>query len=94
MHTMAFHPQLFEHRATATDALAEHDCCLFQDFASIDILHESHGLEVCGIATEGEARAILRILQRVFPSWRFGGACYQDHHAGQGWLAEITKSPR
>lgn len=92
--TFAFHPELFEHRATAIDALAEHECYQYQDFGAVDLLHDEYGLEVCGIATEGEAWAIARILRQPFPAWPFVRVSYQDQHSPPDWKAEVWKLTR
>src|SRR5438552_12616949 len=46
----AFHPELFEHRTLALEALAAHDLHWFEHFGSVDLLHDLFGLEVCGIS--------------------------------------------
>lgn len=68
MSDFAFHPELFEHRTLALDALARHDYNWFEHFSSVDLLHDLFGLEVCGIAEKRDAEVIFSILEELFAS--------------------------
>ena len=58
MEPFAFHPELFELRNEVLEALGSHGFAWLSEFASIDLLHDVYGLEVCGIRAEDDARSI------------------------------------
>lgn len=66
-----FHPELFEQKMEAGEALAEADINAFSDYSSIDIEHDAYGLEVDGIISQAIARRVTQVLQKKFPSWRY-----------------------
>lgn len=70
MSSFSFYPELIEYQGEVRELLAEHDYEWLSDYSAVDCLHDVHGLEVCGIATEQTAHAVLRILGRRFSSWR------------------------
>ena len=41
-------------------------------YSSVDIIHEEHGLEVCGIHDQEDAEFIRALLHRLYPSWHRG----------------------
>jgi hypothetical protein len=94
MQPFAFHPELFEHRTRALDALAECGFLWLSHFGSVDMRHDVFGLEVCAIRDEADARAIERLLLRLFPTWRHRRRYYEDVNAGEiGWKVVIQRDP-
>lgn len=72
-----FHPELFEARARASDAIEVAGFSMFSDYSSIDLLHEEYGLEICGIRKEKDVETITKALQLTFPHWHFTGVCFK-----------------
>ena len=62
------------------------------DYSSVDILHDVHGLEVCGILNPLEAIQIIRLLIRLFPGWSPGWLHAPDAACQQGWVARIQRN--
>lgn len=88
----AFHPQLFEHRTEALEALAAAGYAWLSDFSSVDLLHEVYGLEVCGIPDRDDARAIRRVLRRTFRRWPFCNLSLKDWgDRDLGWRVVIHR---
>jgi hypothetical protein len=87
----AFHPELFEHRTLALEALAARDLHWFEHFSSVDLLHDLFGLEVCGIIEERNAELALRVLQETFPEWPYSDVYYRRYGRERGWKALIHK---
>jgi hypothetical protein len=79
MSLFAFHPELFEHRTFALEALAAHDLHWFEHFTLVDLLHDLFGLEVCGIIEERNAELALCILQETFPEWPHSDVYYRRY---------------
>ena len=98
MSRFAFHPELFEHRTLALEALDRHGYCWLEDFSAVDLLHEEFGLEVCGLAEEADAEIVLLVLQETFPNWSHADLRYSDRSRELGWKVVIyktaAKSPR
>jgi hypothetical protein len=67
-----FHADLFADRTRVLEALCGRGLMWLSHFSSVDLLHESHGLEVCGILREEDALKIQDILLQLFPGWRPG----------------------
>ncbi len=88
-----FEPELFDHRTTAMEALAEEGFDWFSDFSSVDLLHDVFGMEVCGIAKEDDALNIESILHRVFPTWKYSRLGYKDGERDPGWKVVIHRDP-
>jgi hypothetical protein len=94
MSDFAFYPELFEHRTLALETLAQHNYNWFEDFSSIDLLHDLFGLEVCGIAEEEDAQIILSILEELFPEWPNTDVYYHQYERDRGWKAIISRDRR
>ena len=94
MSEFAFHPELFEERTVALETMAERGFHWFEHFSSVDLLHDLYGLEVCGIAEEDDAGAILVVLQERFPAWTHTDLYYHDHDRDRGWKAMIFKKQK
>jgi hypothetical protein len=87
-----FHPELFEHRTLASEALAAEDYLWLSDYASIDLRHEDFGLEVCAIKDEADAIYIQCILRALFPDWPFSRRCLKDYgDRDLGWRVTICR---
>ena len=64
------------------------------DSSSVDLLHDVHGLEVCGIREEADVRTIRDLLRRLFPDWRFTHHYYKDGATREpGWKVVISRDP-
>jgi hypothetical protein len=72
MSQFRFCPELFEARNDVLSALADEGLSWLSHFSSVDPLHETYGLEVCGIHDRDDAIAIQRILVDMFPKWCAG----------------------
>jgi hypothetical protein len=94
MSEFAFHPELFEHRTLALEALAQRDYIWLEDFTSIDLLHDVFGLEVCGIPEKRNAAIILSILREAFPDWSHSDIYYHQYERDRGWKSIIFQRPK
>ena len=92
MSDFAFHPELFESRGLAIETLAQHGYQWLEHFSAVDLLQDLFGLEVCGIAEEQDAQAILSILRKLFADWRHTDLYYHDAERDRGWKALIFKN--
>ena len=61
------------------------------DYASVEVLHDVHGLEVCGIRNAEDAMTITRLLMRIFPGWTPGWLHHPDAASEQSWIASIQR---
>jgi hypothetical protein len=84
-----FHPELFEERARASEALEESGIAWLSDYGSIDLLHEEYGLEVCGIHEKENMTRVAEAMQAAFPHWHFGCGCFKDYGREAGWKFKI-----
>lgn len=89
-----FHPELFEAKGRASELLDDLGLTWFSDYSSIDLLHEEFGLEVCGIQDEAQVTPIYRALQRGFPHWHYGHACWHNRQRDPGWTVSIHLFPQ
>jgi hypothetical protein len=64
-----FHADLFADRTRVLEALSARELMWLSHFSSVDLVHESHGLEVCGIVRQEDALKIQDILIQLFPGW-------------------------
>jgi hypothetical protein len=94
MTQFAFHPDLFERRNRALQALADRGYTWMEHFGSVDLLHDLYGLEVCGIPKESDSTAILGLLQKLFPDWQHSDVHYHDRSRDRGWKVLIFKHGR
>ena len=67
-----FSPELFEYRNEVLGLLSEAGYEWPSHFSSVDPLHDLYGIEVCGIHDQRDARDILDLLMRMFPTWHPG----------------------
>lgn len=94
MNELRFSPELFEHRSDALEVLAEHGFEWLSDFATIDVLHDLYGLEVCGIPDEETARRILDLLRRRFLDWTQRSLVLKDWGSrDRGWRVRVHRDP-
>jgi hypothetical protein len=89
----SFHPELFDDRTKAMEALAAAGFDWFVHYSAIDLIHDQYGLEVCGIPDEKDAETIQKIMRRTFPHWRYTRIYYHDYTRDRGWKVEIYKQP-
>ena len=78
MKPFEFHPELFELRNAALEALAENGFTWLSDFGSIDLQQDVYGLEVTGIREEADAKNIAALLHRMFAGWHYRRTYYKD----------------
>lgn len=90
MKEFTFHPELFEHRESAIEALSAHGIDLFTDYSTVDLEHELYGLEVGSFQDRAVAEKVLSILRPTFPFWRVGGIF--DMTNSPGWWVLICKN--
>ena len=88
-----FYPELFEHRGRAAELLEAAGYTWFSDFSSIDLLHEEHGLEICGVQNEQDIKPIMEALQRGFPHWHHQKIYLHDCGREPGWTVSICMFP-
>jgi len=88
-----FYPELFEHRARASELLEEAGYTWFSDYSSIDLLNEEYGLEICGIQHERNIRPMAEALQRGFPHWHHQRVCLHDQGREEGWTLSLCMFP-
>jgi hypothetical protein len=88
-----FYPELFEHRARASELLAAAGYDWFSDYSSIDVLHGEYGLEICGIPQERDARIIAEILGEGFPHWHHQNLCLNEQGREPGWTVALGMFP-
>ncbi|MDB6021488.1 MAG: hypothetical protein JWQ04_1345 [Pedosphaera sp.] len=88
-----FYPELFADRARASEALEEAGYTWFCDYSAIDLLHEEYGLEVCGLQTEQDARAVAEALRDGFPHWHHQNICLHEQERDPGWAVSLCLFP-
>ena len=94
MKPFEFHGELFGLRSTVLDALAANGFVWLSDFASVDLSHDTYGLEVTGIREQKPAMQIQQLLHGLFPNWRFHRLYYEDRNLGEmGWKVIISREP-
>jgi hypothetical protein len=94
MREFHFYPELFEYRTALLEALAANDYQWLSNFSAIDLVHEAHGLEVCGIKDEADAIYIQCIFQALFPDWQYGCRCLKDYgDRDVGWRVKLCRDP-
>jgi len=73
-----FHLELFAERAKASEALEKASLTWSVDYASVDLLHDEFGLEVCGIHDEPNLEVVKQTMCDTFPHWHHSRACLKD----------------
>jgi len=91
MDSFRFSPELFEVRTDVISLLADNDFLWLSDFGSVDTMHDVYGIEVCGIHHESDAREILQLLCRQFPTWPDRACYFKDFGREIGWKARISR---
>lgn len=92
MSHIQFHPELFDHRSDAIDALAAAGFHWLVDYTAVDLDHERFGIEVCGIPEKAMALRIRRVLHAAFPAWRYSVLFEKDWGTRDlGWCVEIHR---
>jgi hypothetical protein len=92
MNELRFSPELFEHRSEALEVLAERGFELLADFATVDVLHDLYGIEVCGIPEEETARRILGVLRAQFAAWSHRSLVLKDWGSrDRGWRVRVHR---
>ena len=88
-----FAPELLEYRNDVIAELADSGFHWLSHYSAVDTLHDVYGIEVCGIQEQGDADQMLRLLIRIFPSWRPRCLYYKDYGREPGWKATIQRDP-
>jgi hypothetical protein len=91
MDAFRFSPELFDYRNEVISALRDRGFDWLSHYSAVDPLHDVFGLEVCGIADEEDAVAILKILMEIYPDWKPSQPWYQDGSRDPGWRAQIQR---
>ena len=87
--SFCFYPELFDHRANASDTLADAGLEWMTTYGSIDLLHEEYGLEVCGIHQKADVELIGETLREAFPHWHYSSIGFKDYGREPGWKFRI-----
>jgi hypothetical protein len=87
----AFSADLLNCRIELIDHLSDAGFDLGSEYSSVDLLHDVHGLEVCGIHNADDALEVTRILLRVFLGWNAGWLNAPEWHSEQEWVASIMR---
>lgn len=82
MKEFQFHPELFEARARAEEALERAGLVRFADYSSIDIEHDIYGLEAGPFKTREEAERGLQVFRGLFPGWKWWDLGTRDFEPG------------
>lgn len=90
--SLVFHPELFDSKARAIEALEKQDIRWVADYTSCDCCHTEYGLELEGFREEQRAVRALQILRIVFPLWRWSNVYYDDHYNRQ-WVVQLCERP-
>jgi hypothetical protein len=93
MTQFSFRQELFEEKARAQEVLSNASFNWFEDYQSVDLLHEEYGLEVCGIRDEETALGIKEVMERTFVKWWNSAYYYKDYGADVGWKVIIQQKP-
>ena len=67
-----FAPELFEVRTDVIAELSERGFDWLSHYSAVDPIHDTYGIEVCGIHDRDDAVAIQELLIDLFPGWRSG----------------------
>lgn len=87
----AFSPELLSCKTELAGHLSEAGYDSGADYSSIDVLHDVHGLEVCGIHNPELALEITRLLLRLFPGWNAGWLHPPGSSSNQAWVATVQR---
>ncbi len=93
MDESCFSSELYGHRDNVIAELHDEGFDCASNYASVDLLYDTYGIEVCGIRDEDDAIDILRILRRMFPSWTDGRVYCKDVGCDQGFVATVQRDP-
>jgi hypothetical protein len=93
MDAFRFSPELFEVRNDVARQLGEHGFEWLTHYSTVDVMHNVHGIEVCGIREEDDARDMLDILKQMFPSWDTCRTYYKDRGCDPGFWITIQRDP-
>ncbi len=88
-----FHPELFDDYNTAIETLEKNNYHQLTHYGSISILHDTYGIEVCGIHEKDVALAIAGLLQSKFPQFPHVSYHLKDSGREPGWRVEICLRP-
>jgi hypothetical protein len=91
---LQFRPELFECKGRASELLDAAGFAWFSDYGSIDLLHEEHGLEVCGIREDSSVERIAQVMRSGFPHWHYSHVCHKDCGREPGWRFSLHMFPR
>jgi hypothetical protein len=95
MQQFEFHPELFEKRALAIEALSKAGFEWFSDYSAVDLRHDGYGIEVCGIEDKTKALQILSVLQIIFPDWNYDHMQEQERGLPDaGWWVSIQRDKK
>jgi hypothetical protein len=87
----AFRPELYAIQGQVISALDREEYEPMVHYTSVDLMHDGHGIEVCGIANSVDALRITRLLLGMYPGWTPGWLNAPDTSSQQGWIARIQR---
>ena len=90
---LAFHPELFDAKAKAQQALENAGFRWLSDYSTCDVLHDEYGLEVEGLADQKAAQEVRRVLRRTFPQWKLSCIWYRETCDAR-WCVSLSKLRR
>jgi len=87
----SYFPELLNLRENVASELSLAGYDILSDYSSIDVMHDVHGFEVCGIVDSDIALHITRLLLSRFPGWNAGWIHPPDRTETQEWVARIQR---
>ncbi len=60
-------------------------------YGSVDPLHDTYGIKVCGIHDEEDALSIRSLLVSMFPTWTGGGVYHKDYGREPGFVSSVYR---
>ena len=88
-----FSPELYDVRNSVASELHERGLDWLTHYLAIDVMHDVHGIEVCGIEREDDATRILGVLKEMSPSWKIHRSYYKDCGRDLGFVVTIQRDP-
>ena len=94
MSEFQFHPQLFEERTRVMEALSSAGYEWLSHYSSVDVIHDQHGIEVCGIRDKDDAGSIRALIGRLYPRWHSNKLAFKDFGIEPGYKAKVYRDRR
>ena len=88
---LSFHPELFEQRTKAIEALDEAGLVQMSHYSSVECDHELYGVEVNGIREKKNLLVVGKVLRKLFPEWDCEESGLNPEEGGPGWAYTICR---